>query len=68
MSKGVVPMLIHDGFMTKVQVDKSALEEAINDKTGYVVRLSESIVGSSTAEDAAKMSDEMMNLINEDCE
>jgi hypothetical protein len=54
--------------MTKVQVDKSALEEAINDKTGYVVRLSESIVGSSTAEDAAKMSDEMMNLINEDCE
>lgn len=39
--QGVVPFLIHDGFMCRVRVDTETLIRAVKDQTGYEIRLSE---------------------------
>ena len=38
-------VLIHDGFMTKKRVDVAVLEQAVLDKTGFLIRLSEAELG-----------------------
>ena len=61
-SQGVVPVLIHDGFMTKGRIDKSGLEGVIEQKTGYRVRLSESKVGKQDENLKFELSEDLMEL------
>lgn len=42
---GVKPVLIHDGFMTKGQINKSRLEHQIEQRTGFLIQLAEAKVG-----------------------
>ncbi len=45
---GDTPVLIHDGFMVKRQVDVKALEIAVLEKTGMSIRFSETVIGVSS--------------------
>lgn len=42
---GIVPVLIHDGFMVPKQVDRHRIEHEVGTHTGYRIRLAEAKVG-----------------------
>lgn len=49
---GISTILVHDGFMCRVQVDREGLVRAVKDQTGFEIRLSEALLGGSAkAED-----------------
>lgn len=47
---GVEPVLIHDGFMTPMQLDRGRLERAVLERTGYRIRLAEAQLGMQCSE------------------
>ncbi len=48
--QGMVPVLIHDGFMTKQQINKAAVEAEVMQTTGFKIRLAAAKVGASDHE------------------
>lgn len=48
---GVRTILMHDGFMTKEQISVNELIQAVKDRTGFVIKLSENRLGTSSDAD-----------------
>jgi hypothetical protein len=48
--QGMVPVLIHDGFMTKQRINKAAVEAEVMRTTGFKIRLAAAKVGASDHE------------------
>lgn len=63
---GMVPLLMHDGFMVRTRADANRLVEAVQEKTGFVIKLSESQIG--RAEPIAYEADEsdVLDLLDAD--
>jgi hypothetical protein len=60
---GMVPLLMHDGFMVRCRADANRLVEAVREKAGFVIKLSESRIGKT--EPIAEETDEsdVLNLL-----
>lgn len=65
---GMVPMLMHDGFMVRTRVDANRLVAAVQEQTGFVIRLSESQIGlpDQTIGEAEEDTEDMLELIEDD--
>lgn len=60
---GVVPILMHDGFMSRTKVDADALVRAVKDKTGFDVRLQQKQLGETAEVDVEPDVDEVMEEV-----
>jgi len=45
LPEGMVPMLMHDGFMVRARVDVNRLVAVVREQTGFVIKLSECKIG-----------------------
>lgn len=61
-----VPVLIHDGFMVRSRIDVREFERAVQEKTGYSIRLAESQVGMQDEQLSERVTDELVELIEQD--
>lgn len=64
-SDGLVPVLIHDGFMVRRRIDRQRIEREVQARTGFVIRLAEAHVGMQDEDLKDALPEEIMELAEE---
>jgi hypothetical protein len=62
---GLVPVLIHDGFMVRRRIDRKRIEQEVQARTGFVIRLAEAHVGMQDEDLKDALPEEIMELAEE---
>lgn len=62
---GLVPVLIHDGFMVRGRIDRERVQREVQVRTGFVIRLAEAKVGTQDEHLKDALPEEIMELAEE---